>query len=489
MDVRVLSYSVDVPGDLLLFVPEDTVDQYNWPNDLIKTLCQDQGFTGKFGETAFCTHLAEGAAKPQKVIIGGLGKSEELCLEKIRRACGKAFKEADKRKVEALTMLPWDLDVLPVADVVRAITEAALLSNYRFDRYLSEKKQPALKSLQICYQEGQEVDAIRGLKVGQTLGRATNIARTLVNEPANYMTPAQLASEAKKAGEEFGFKVEVLEEDAIEELGMTAYLSVGRASVNRPRFIIMRHLGNPEQPEQILGLVGKGITFDSGGLSIKPAAGMGAMKYDMGGSAGVIGAMSAIAGEKLNLNVVAVVAACENLIDGNGYRPGDIICSMAGKTIQVDSTDAEGRLTLADAVYYMVTKEKVHTVVDVATLTGAALVALGSTTTGVITNDDALYKKLQAASEQSGERVWQLPSFPEYREQNKTAQADLKNTGGREAGTITAGLFIEEFVEKTPWLHLDIAGTANSSKDGDYMIEGGTGVTVRLLYHFAESFV
>ena len=193
-----------------------------------------------------------------------------------------------------------------------------------------------------------------------------------------------------------------MERDAIEELGMTAFLEVGKASANSPRFIVMRHLGKPEEPEQILGLVGKGITFDSGGLSIKPAQGMGGMKFDMGGAASVIGAMSAIAAENLHLNVVAVVAACENLISGTGYRPGDIIGSMAGKTILIESTDAEGRLTLADAAHYVVTKERASTVVDVATLTGAAIVALGTVTTGVITNDQGLYERLQAASDQSG---------------------------------------------------------------------------------------
>lgn len=489
MDVRALVYSTDLAGDLMLLVAEDAIDEYKWPNSTIRTLCEGQGFSGKFGETAYCAYLEEGAQRPRKAIVSGLGKTSELCLEKVRKACGKALKEADKRKVETLTLVPWALDVLPVVDVIRAVTEAAFLYSYRFDRYLSEKKERSLKSLQVSYDASQEVDAVRGLKVGQTLGQATNLARNLVNEPANYMTPKQLAEEAKMAGEKFGFSVEVLEKDAIEELGMTAFLEVGKASANHPRLIIMRHLGNPESSEQILGLVGKGITFDSGGLSIKPAQGMGAMKFDMGGAAAVIGAMSAIAGENLRLNVVAVVAACENLISGTGYRPGDIIGSMSGKTIQIESTDAEGRLTLADAVYYTVTKERADTVVDVATLTGAALIALGNTTTGVITNDDGLYKRLQAASEQSGERVWQLPSFPEYREQNKTAGADLKNTGGREAGTITAGLFIEAFVEEKPWLHLDIAGTAYTSKEQDYLTEGGTGVGVRILYHFAESFV
>lgn len=489
MDVRALKYTDDLRGDVLLFVAEDQVENYNWPTPLMKSLSEAQGFGGKFGETAYLAYLEDGAEKPRQVILSGLGKSAELSLEKLRRACGKALNEADKRKIQTLSMLPWSLDVLAAAAVARAVAEVALLVGYRFDRYLTEKKERSLTSLQVCYEEEQEVDVIRGLKLGQTLGQATNMARNLVNEPANYMTPEQLAKEAIEAGEQYGFAVEVLEEEAILELGMEAYLEVGKASANRPRLIIMRHLGNPSEPQEILGLVGKGITFDSGGLSIKPAQGMGAMKSDMGGAAAVIGAMSAIAAEGLKLNVVAVVAACENLISGTGYRPGDIIGSMSGKTIQIESTDAEGRLTLADAVYYMVTKEKATKVVDVATLTGAAIIALGNTTTAVLTNNQELYANLELASESSGERIWQLPSFPEYREQNKTPYADLKNTGGREAGTITAGLFIEAFVEETPWLHLDIAGTAFSAKNQDYLAEGGTGVGVRLLYHFAESLV
>ncbi|MCK9524497.1 MAG: leucyl aminopeptidase [Limnochordia bacterium] len=489
MDVRALNYSTGLRGDLLLFVAEDTLGEYAWPNATIKTLCEAQGFAAKVGEIAYCSYLEDGTDVLRKIIVGGLGKSAELSLEKVRKACGKALREADKRKIETLLMVPWSLASLPALDVARAVTEVALLMSYGFDRYLTEKKERSLQALQVCYDPAQEVDVIHGLKLGQTLGRATNLARNLVNEPANYMTPEQLAKEAVEAGEKFGFAVEVLEREAVEELGMRAFLEVGKASANLPRLIIMRHLGNPDQPEQVLGLVGKGITFDSGGLSIKPAQGMGAMKSDMGGSAAVIGAMSAIAVENLRLNVVAVVAACENVISGNGYRPGDIIGSMSGKTIQIESTDAEGRLTLADAVYYMVTREKANAVIDVATLTGAALIALGSTTTAVVTNDQGLYQKLQHASEQSGERVWQLPSFPEYREQNKTTYADLKNTGGREAGTITAGLFIEAFVEETPWLHLDIAGTAFTSKEQDYLAEGATGVGVRLLYHFAENFL
>lgn len=489
MDVRALLYGPEVIDALLLFVAEDQMEEYAWPCEGMKHLCDAQGFTGKFGEVATIHVMPEGQTQTRRAIVAGLGKAEDLCLEKIRKALGKAFKEGEKLKVESLTMVPWSLEKLSLSDVIRSLTEAAILSTYRFDRYLSEKKERKLKSLQIGYEASQEVQVIQGLKVGLTLGQTTNLARTLVNEPANVMTPEQLAKEAVQAGKEYGFSVEVLEQEAIEKLGMIAFLEVGKASVNKPRLIIMRHMGNPEKPDEILGLVGKGLTFDSGGLSLKPAEGMGNMKSDMGGSAAVIGAISAIARENLRLNVVAIVAACENLISGIGYRPGDIIGSMAGKSILIESTDAEGRLTLADAVHYTITKEKANTIVDVATLTGAAIIALGNTTTGVITNNQGLYGRLQSASDQSGERVWQLPSFPEYREQNKTAYADLKNTGGRPAGTITAGLFIEAFVQDKPWLHLDIAGTAFSAKEGDYLTEGGTGVAVRLLYHFAESFV
>lgn len=485
MEVRAVVYSADLKGDFLLFACEDTLADFNWPNDTVKELILTQDFTGKFGETASAIYLEEGA--PRKVLVSGLGKTIELSLEKVRIAFGKALKEAEKLKIRALTVAPWTISALSASDVARAVTETCLLANYRFDRYLAEKKEVSLTSLQVCYEEQNEAEVIHAIKVGKTLGQTTNLARTLVNEPGNVMTPERLAQEAVAAGKEYGFEVEVFEPDAIQEMGMTAFLEVGKASSNSPRLIVMRHQGAPDQPEQVLGLVGKGITFDSGGLSIKPSQGMGDMKYDMAGAAAVIGAMGAIASENLGLNVVAVVAACENLISGVGYRPGDILTSMSGKTILIESTDAEGRLTLADAVHYTITKEKATTVVDVATLTGAAIIALGDVATGVVTNNSELYRKLEQAAESSGERVWQLPSFPEYKEQNKTPLADLKNTGGRPAGTITAGLFVEAFVQDKPWLHLDIAGTAFTSKDKDYLTQGATGVGVRLLYHLVEA--
>lgn len=489
MEVRALCVNSSVLTDFMFFVSEGELAGYAWPNPTLKQLLEAQGFTGKLAEVASCVFLPEGAEKPLKALAVGLGKAEDLTLEKLRKAFGSGLKRADRLKVEVLTTLPWSCNQLTSGEASRAITEAYFLASYRFDRYLTEKKTCSVTTLQVGYAPEQEMEVIAGIKLGQALGEAANLTRDLVNEPANVMTPARLAEEAVKAGEKHGFSVEVLEEDAIEKLGMEAYLAVGKASVNKPRLIIMRHFGNPDDSGQILGLVGKGMTFDSGGLSLKQAKGMETMKYDMAGAAAVIGAMSAIARERLPLNVVAVVAACENLVSGTGYRPGDIIGSMAGKTILVESTDAEGRLTLADAVHYIITKEKASIVVDIATLTGAVIVALGSLTTGVVTNDEGLYQRLVAASEKCGERVWRLPDFPEYKEQNKTPFADLRNVGGREAGTITAGLFVGEFVQGKPWLHLDIAGTAFAERDGDYLTQGATGAGARLLYHLAETFL
>jgi leucyl aminopeptidase len=249
----------------------------------------------------------------------------------------------------------------------------------------------------------------------------------------------------------------------------------------------MRYFGDTSNKDSILGLVGKGLTYDSGGYSLKPTDSMVNMKNDMGGSAAVIGAMCAVSAMKLKVNVVAVVATCENMISGAAYKPGDIIGSMAGKTIEIMNTDAEGRLTLADAVHYIIEKEKASRIIDIATLTGAALVGLGTTTTAVITNNDEFYSELKNASDISGEKVWQLPSSDEYKKLIKSDVADLKNTGGRWAGTITAGLFIGEFVKNKPWLHLDIAGTAWSDADKDYITKGGTGVGVRTLYYMAKN--
>ncbi len=494
MDILAISSSMNLGDGWLLFLDEETVSEATFSGvdngqieEIIRDFVEQEEFKGTLGEIKGL-HLV-GEAGPRKLILAGLGTRADLTLEKLRQVTAKALKEGERLKAGELTILPVRSQEIPITHGVRAVVEAAILTSYRFDKYLVEKKELHLKKLKIAYEPSNEAEVLRGVRDGKILGEATALARDLVNEPANVMTPARLAEEARQVGKQSGFVVEVLEEPQIEALGMKAFLEVGRASQNRPRLIVMRYYGDEGDGEKVLGLVGKGLTYDSGGLSIKSKDSMPTMKYDMAGAAAVIGAMSAIAKLNLKINVVAVVAACENLVSGTGYRPGDVVETMAGKSVFVGSTDAEGRLTLADAVHYIVEKEKVSSVVDIATLTGAAIVALGHTTTGVITNDPVLFQKLTKASELSGERVWQLPSFEEYKELNKSPIADLKNTAGRGAGTITAGLFIGEFVQNKPWLHLDIAGTAFTDKDRDYEVEGGTGVGVRLLFHFAEQFI
>ncbi len=321
------------------------------------------------------------------------------------------------------------------------------------------------------------------LEEGKVLAESVMLTRNLINEPANVIYPESLAATITELGGKYGFEVSVYQEKEIEALKMEAFLSVARAAEKRPRLIVMRYMGDPEHPEKIDGLVGKGLTYDTGGLCLKPAGSMLNMKMDMGGAATVTGTICALARMKSKRNVVAVIAACENSIGGNAYRPGDIINSMGGKTIEILNTDAEGRLTLIDAVYYAIHKEKVTEVVDVATLTGAVTVALGNTTTGVLSNRTELYNLLEEASFQAGERVWRLPNFGEYKELYKSEVADLRN-GAQGAGTITAGMFIEEFVEDTPWMHLDIAGTAFAAKPYGYYPYGGTGQMVRTLYYY-----
>lgn len=413
------------------------------------------------------------------VTLLGLGKKEEFEIAKFR----SVFAEYS-RNVKKLTLFPGVLELDDT--LVRNITEAFILAQYKFDNYKKsedEKKEetPVLNILA----ENKFQEAVTE---GKSLASATKIARDLVNEPANVIYPETLASEAVRIGEEKGYETLILEEEKIAELGMEAFLAVARAAEKRPRLIIMRYFGDTENKDNILGLVGKGLTYDTGGLCLKPAAGMVSMKSDMGGSAAVIGAMSAIAEMKLKKNVIAVIAACENSIGGNAYRPGDIIGSMAGKTIEVGNTDAEGRLTLIDAVHYAIENEKVTKVVDIATLTGACLVALGKERAGVVSNNDDFYKKLETASELSSEKIWRMPHDSEYLEALKSPVADLNNSGGRLAGTVTAGLFIGEFVQSKPWLHIDIAGVSGIDKPKGDSIKGATGSGSRLLYFLAKEF-
>jgi len=425
---------------------------------------------------------------PKNILLIGIGKKEEFNLDKLRKNIAKAVKKSANLKYKSIDINIDNLtSLMNLDEITRTISEAAIMADYKFDKYKSDKKDSTLDNFTILYTQSDDSENVtKGINEGVILGQVNLLARTLVNEPANILTPIVLAAQAKKIGEESGFEVEIFDEVAIKELTMHAFLEVARGSDNPPRLIVMKYNGNTENKEDIIGLVGKGLTYDSGGLSIKSTAGMVTMKSDMGGAAAVIGAMSAITKLKAKVNVVAVVATCENMISGKCYRPGDIIGSMGGKTIEVLNTDAEGRLTLVDAVNYIIEKEHATKVVDIATLTGAVISALGVTATGVVSNNDFFYNRLEQASKICDEKVWRLPAFDEYKELIKSDIADLKNIGGPKAGTITAGLFIGEFVGDKPWLHLDIAGTSWSEKDSNYESKGGTGSGARLLYHLIK---
>lgn len=367
--------------------------------------------------------------------------------------------------------------------LTKAAIEASFLSTYKFDKYKSKDGESKEVYIDLLLSITVKVQQI--YKEAANISKANIIARNLVNEPANIMTPELLAEKAIKIGKDSGFSVEVLEEDKIVGLGMESFYAVAKGSSMPPKFIIMKYMGDRESKD-ILGFVGKGLTYDSGGLSIKPTSSMTDMKSDMAGGAAVIGAMAAISKAKIKRNVVAVVAACENMISGESFKPGDIINSMGGKTIYIGNTDAEGRLTLIDAMHYIVNIEKVTEVVDIATLTGAAIHCTGDIASPAISSSDKLYRKLSNSYELAGELIWRMPIFKEYKELLKHEEADLTNMAGS-PGTITAGLFIGEFTNGIPWAHIDIAGPSMSKKDTGYYTKGATGCGVKPLYYLAKS--
>lgn len=458
-------------------------------NKMIKHLEKNGKFNGKEGEVYTFTQEVEGNI--EDIVLLGLGKEEDINLEKIKVNLSKAYKKMKELKNDDIVVRMIDTENLDMKEMAKAMTISLILSDYEFNKYKSDKEEEqkdVFVSISCTKLNDSMIDEVEEYIIeGKDIAEGVTIARNLVNEPANEMYPEVLADEAKILGNKFGFKVDILGREKIEDLGMEAFISVAKGSSKEPKLIVMKYFGDKHHKDDVLGLVGKGLTYDSGGYSIKPTSSMDTMKSDMGGAAAVIGAMATIAKRNLRMNVIAVVAACENMISGNAYKPGDIIGSMSGKTIEVLNTDAEGRLTLADAVTYIIRKEKVNEVIEMATLTGAALVALGETTTAVITNDDELYKELEDVSKYTGEKVWKLPTFPEYRELIKSDIADIKNIGGRNAGTITAGLFIEEFVEDgVSFLHLDIAGTAWTDSAKPYKTKGGTGVPVNSIYELAK---
>ena len=445
-------------------------------NKIVEGLKAKKVFEGKSGQIFYRT-----TEELNYEIFVGLGKFDELERTDLINAVAKGIKQAEKLKINNLSINFIKVNGLCTGGVTKSIVQGVKLACYKFDKYKANKESYNPDVTIIGGPKEKFAKMREKIKEASNVADGIILARDLVNEPANILYPETLAERAVEAGKESGFEVEVFDEKQIEELGMKAFLEVGKGSVHKPRLIVMRYMGSANSDERV-GLVGKGLTFDTGGYSLKPSTSMDTMKSDMGGAAAVIGTMKALAKNKVEKNVVAVVAACENAISGGSYKPGDIIGSMAGKTIEVLNTDAEGRLTLVDAITYIIEKEKVDKVVDVATLTGAVLVALGSEITGVLSNDDAFYEELLVAANRTGEKFWRLPNDKCFKKLYKGDFADLKNTGGRYGGTITAGMFFEEFVQDKPWLHLDIAGTSWTDGGNDTTPKVGTGAPVATLY-------
>lgn len=415
------------------------------------------------------------------VILCGVGNAHELTCDKLRKLIASGLRAAMKMDAREVVLFPGFDNPIGEVNFGHILAEAALLTEYKFSKYHSEAKPSTVESVHLAMDLKTTRHINRGILEGRIYADATNMARNLVNEPANVIYPETLAEYARKVALEYGFSIEIFGLDKLKRIKMDAFLAVAKGSALEPRLILMSYHGNPDVRNKTIGLIGKGLTYDSGGYCLKPPQGMVNMKNDMAGAAAVIGTFAAIATLKLKVNVFGVIAACENMISGAAYHTGDVIRSFAGKTIEVNNTDAEGRLTLVDAIHYALTKEHVAKVIDIATLTGAAVGALGNQITAVLTNNDALLQKLKTAAEFTGEKIWQLPIHEEYLDLIKSDIADLKNSGGPLAGAITAGLFIREFVDGKPWLHLDIAGTALKDKESGINPYGATGVGVRLL--------
>jgi leucyl aminopeptidase len=366
-----------------------------------------------------------------------------------------------------------------------AIAEGALLGLYSFAKYKKPEYED-IEEMLIVVREREKVPIVEAaIGKGKLVASATNLARDMVNEPANYMTPTRMAEIAKEIAGKYNLELKVFDREDMEAMGMGAILGVAKGSNQPPKLIVLSYKGD-EGSQRTMGFLGKGITFDSGGISIKASEGMEEMKDDMAGAAAVMTALGAIAQLKPKINVTAVIPATENLPSGTALKPGDILKAMNGKTIEVISTDAEGRLILADALSYAA-KQGVSPLIDLATLTGACRIALGTFYSGLFGNNQELVDKVRKAAERTGERMWQMPMPEEYKEQNKSDIADIKNAGNRIGGAITAALFLAEFVDNVPWVHIDIAGTAFSSKESGYIAKGATGVGVRTLVELALS--
>ncbi len=451
---------------------------------LIGGLIEEGDFTGELYSSSV-VYTGE-SARSKRILIAGLGKREEFDLEKLRGVFSKA---TQKIRDLNITKLAASLDFgdpeFPARETAQAAVEGAMLGLYQFTRYKTQKKdkESQIDELTIIENRPELLEDVKaGAKTAEVISRAVYFARDLVSTPSNDMTPGILAERAGNVAKGKNLKIETLDENDMKKLGMNALLGVARGSAEEAKLIVLEYNGGKKDDRPVV-LVGKGITFDSGGISIKPSEKMDEMKSDMSGGAAVIGTMKAAAELNIPLNVVGIIPATENLPGGKAYKPGDILKTMSGLTIEIKNTDAEGRLILADALTFA-GKYNPAAVIDIATLTGACVVALGDFITGMMGTDSDLKEKILSASDTTGETVWELPLWHEYEDLIKSDVADMKNTGGRAGGTITAALLLKKFAGDYPWVHLDIAGPALLSKDKPYIPKGASGVGVRLLVQF-----
>ncbi len=449
-------------------------------------LLEPADFAGKAKQSLLL--YPRGAVTPRRLLLLGLGQAGAISADGLRQAAALAAQKAQDLKVAAFAMaLPANTALAP-AVVGQAFAEGAELGLYRFLRYKTAPAESADVTQATLFVAGDVGAAQAGVARGLAVSGGVALARDLANGPGNDITPAALGEMALALGQRYGFKVTVLDKAQLSEQGFHGILAVGQGSAQEPRFIVMEH-GSAATDTPTVCLVGKGITFDTGGISIKPAEKMDDMKMDMGGAAAVFGAMQAVGELKLPLHVVGIVCSAENMPSSTAYKPGDIIKTLSGKTIEVLNTDAEGRIVLADGLFYA-QRYNPAAIVDLATLTGAIMVALGPHATGMMGTSQELADRLTAAGEATAERVWQLPLWDEYRDTMKSDIADLKNTGGRYGGAINAAAFLAAFVGDHPWVHLDIAGTAWVERaTRPYYAKGATGIGVRLLVELLRGYV
>ena len=444
-------------------------------------------FKGESGETALIRFPRKGKVKATRLLLIGMGDREEYKVAAVSIVSGTAARFFRQLNIKSFALLPR-CDAYSV-EVAQNAIQGVITSQFELDKYKTkDKNDKAINSFVVCVEGAKPADLKVGLARGQVIGESMNFTRDLANEPPNILTPTEMANRARAMAKEAGLKIEVLDEARMEKLGMGSLLSVSKGSDQPAKLIVLNYApsGSARKNSDLLALVGKGITFDTGGISIKPAEGMDAMKYDMSGGATVLGTMRALGLLKPSVPVMGVIAAVENMPGGGASRPSDVVTASNGKTVEILNTDAEGRLILADAVAYA-EKNGATRIVDMATLTGAVIVALGDINTGIMGNDQLFVDEVIDCGKEAGENYWQLPVSKEYSKQIKSDIADVKNIGPRgKAGTIMGAVFIQEFIDKAKWTHLDIAGTAWADAAKPHQAKGPTGVAVRTLLKLVE---